>query len=208
MAIMIFRHFCNWDALLTLSLYGFLTIGDWFHGRNIDLTLKALVDNVTHCVIGLITWVIAILGSERIGISHCFEVLLCGIFSSMIDVDHFIAAGSLKLKDDQRVALYAVAGTLGGVLLCVFIFVVYLAIQVKRLKIAVAAMNSKTYFLKPNIDPNEELAKRGFSMYSGSEDGKSDRNYNSSLASERTFRNPYSNVDQNSNTQLFGSDRY
>ncbi|XP_066999454.2 uncharacterized protein [Anabrus simplex] len=111
-------------------------------------------------------------------------------------------------EDDQRVALYAVAGTLGGVLLCVFIFVVYLAIQVKRLKIAVAAMNSKTYFLKPNIDPNEELAKRGFSMYSGSEDGKSDRNYNSSLASERTFRNPYSNVDQNSNTQLFGSDRY
>lgn len=63
---------------------------------------KALCDNVTHAVIGFITWINVhyYLGQMTFFSNRLLvQSLVCGVISSAIDVDHFIAAQSLHIKD-------------------------------------------------------------------------------------------------------------
>ncbi|XP_007430525.1 transmembrane protein 267 [Python bivittatus] len=57
--------------------------------------LRALSDNMVHGAIGLWSWAIVIGLKKK---SDFTEVILAGFLSSVIDVDHFILAGSLSLK--------------------------------------------------------------------------------------------------------------
>lgn len=60
---------------------------------------KAIFDNVTHGLIGMITWTIVSMNvRNKDALSRSFEVVLCTLISSLIDVDHFIAAKSFHLK--------------------------------------------------------------------------------------------------------------
>ncbi|XP_041460403.1 transmembrane protein 267-like [Lytechinus variegatus] len=64
---------------------------------------RALVDNGTHGLVGLLSWAIvinptllpfgALLENEFL-----WEIILCGILSSLVDLDHFAAAGTLNLQ--------------------------------------------------------------------------------------------------------------
>lgn len=71
------------DRFLQLS---FIQQNDW---------LRALSDNTVHGVVGLWSWAIVIGLRKK---SDFSEVLLAGFLSSVIDMDHFIASGSLSLK--------------------------------------------------------------------------------------------------------------
>ncbi|XP_020639261.1 transmembrane protein 267 [Pogona vitticeps] len=71
------------DKLLQFS---FIQQNDW---------LRALSDNTVHGVVGLWSWAIVIGLKKK---SDFTEVMLAGFLSSVIDVDHFILAGSLSLK--------------------------------------------------------------------------------------------------------------
>ncbi|KAK3595455.1 hypothetical protein CHS0354_003447 [Potamilus streckersoni] len=56
----------------------------------------ALVDNTTHGVVGALSWAIVIdLDLDPRKIVAC---LICSLFSMAVDIDHFFAAKSLKLK--------------------------------------------------------------------------------------------------------------
>ncbi|XP_077203186.1 transmembrane protein 267 [Paroedura picta] len=57
--------------------------------------LRALSDNTVHGVVGLWSWAI-VNGLKKK--SDFWEVIFAGFLSSVIDVDHFILAGSLSLK--------------------------------------------------------------------------------------------------------------
>ncbi|XP_062898800.1 transmembrane protein 267 isoform X2 [Mobula hypostoma] len=57
--------------------------------------LRAFSDNAVHGVIGLWSWAIVIGLRKK---SDFYEVILAGLLSSVIDADHFVAAGSLSLK--------------------------------------------------------------------------------------------------------------
>lgn len=54
---------------------------------------KALVDNWTHGVIGLLCWTIVTDGKQWL------EIVTCAFLASVLDVDHFLAAKSVKLDD-------------------------------------------------------------------------------------------------------------
>lgn len=60
---------------------------------------KALFDNATHAVIGGLSWLFVCLKYKS---SHhtlsLLEIALCTVVSSVIDLDHFFAAGSIHLK--------------------------------------------------------------------------------------------------------------
>lgn len=71
------------DRLLQIS---FIQQNDW---------LRALSDNTVHGVVGLWSWAIVIGLKKK---SDFSEVILAGFLSSVIDVDHFVLAGSLSLK--------------------------------------------------------------------------------------------------------------
>ncbi|XP_061473359.1 transmembrane protein 267 [Rhineura floridana] len=71
------------DKLLQFS---FIQQNDW---------LRALTDNTVHGVVGLWSWAIVIGLKKK---SDFPEVILAGLLSSVIDVDHFVLAGSLSLQ--------------------------------------------------------------------------------------------------------------
>ena len=63
----------------------------------VDL-IRALTDNLTHCIVGMLTWVIATYSDLMPTKRYVMEALACGVISSAVDVDHFLAAKSLNLK--------------------------------------------------------------------------------------------------------------
>lgn len=61
---------------------------------------QALFDNATHFLIGGLSWLIVCLYSKEVSTSgKILEVVCCSLLSSFIDLDHFIEARSLNLKD-------------------------------------------------------------------------------------------------------------
>lgn len=64
---------------------------------------RALIDNGTHGLVGLLSWAVVVnptllpLGT-LMGEPFLWEILLCGVLSSLVDLDHFAAAGTLKLQ--------------------------------------------------------------------------------------------------------------
>lgn len=86
--------------LLTFLLATVCIIGDNLPLITTGDLVNALVDNCTHSLVAVISWLIILnydLKSPVIINSLC-ELLLCGFFASVIDVDHFIMAKSFYLK--------------------------------------------------------------------------------------------------------------
>lgn len=60
------------------------------------LWLRAAADNVTHGLVGLICWMAAC--GPRCFPASLREGILCGFIACALDVDHFVAAGSVKIE--------------------------------------------------------------------------------------------------------------
>ncbi|XP_033100889.1 transmembrane protein 267-like [Anneissia japonica] len=58
----------------------------------------ALLDNFTHGIIGSWTWAV-VLGGNLNSTKNLRQIILAGILASCMDVDHFLAARSIHLKD-------------------------------------------------------------------------------------------------------------
>lgn len=75
-------------------------LGDYLVDINHEsLTAKAIFDNITHATIGLFCAIILILRSNHriIRTEQCALIVVSVLVSSLIDIDHFIIAKSLKL---------------------------------------------------------------------------------------------------------------
>lgn len=57
---------------------------------------RAVVDTLTHGVIAALSWLLVT--DFQMNMKNLTEVMSCGVFGMVIDVDHFIAAGSLSLS--------------------------------------------------------------------------------------------------------------
>lgn len=95
-----FYKFGSSRFLLTILLGGICITGDLL----VELSshsklLKAICDNITHACVGFVTTLIILFELEkRISSTEKFWMLfICLIISSLIDIDHFIAARSWKL---------------------------------------------------------------------------------------------------------------
>ncbi|XP_076622818.1 transmembrane protein 267 [Colletes latitarsis] len=60
---------------------------------------RAIFDNVTHAIVGGLTWTLILHLSRKSLIQNFSSIFWCFFLSSFIDVDHFIAACSWKLSD-------------------------------------------------------------------------------------------------------------
>lgn len=87
--------------LLSICLGVTCLVGDILTDRFANsLILKAFCDNLTHRLIGLFSALI-IVSEIRYQVENPERALLiaaCSFVSSLIDIDHFIAAGSWALK--------------------------------------------------------------------------------------------------------------
>lgn len=91
----------NLPNFLPIVLAVVAVLGD----KTLELTSKdfyrALVDNSSHGLIGLISWLIIVLKSYKYKtylINPYCDVIVSWIIASVIDIDHFILAKSFKLK--------------------------------------------------------------------------------------------------------------
>ena len=96
------RPLVAWLPVLPLHL---LLLGVCLLGDHLLLTLaspaaRALADSGTHAAVAALCWALVISSSSCSAHScSCWgQLLLSGVLSSAIDVDHFILARSLHLK--------------------------------------------------------------------------------------------------------------
>lgn len=59
---------------------------------------RSLVDNLTHIIIGVFSWLLCISYEKLCHPWNIANCLLCGFFASIVDIDHFLMAKSLKLN--------------------------------------------------------------------------------------------------------------
>merc|ERR1712012_974955 len=89
--------------VLECFLLSVCLIGDHILFTCQDSVIKAVSDNLTHASVGLISWIIIIFRSSMSIISNvktnCSWILAAGLLSSLIDLDHFVAAHSLHLDN-------------------------------------------------------------------------------------------------------------
>lgn len=63
---------------------------------------RAFFDNITHAIIGGLSWLIVCLNfKNRYSSQTLFEIALCTLAGSFIDLDHFVTARSFNLKVSQ-----------------------------------------------------------------------------------------------------------
>ncbi|KAK7864010.1 hypothetical protein R5R35_000116 [Gryllus longicercus] len=83
-------------------------------------------------------------------------------------------ASSDQDNRDIETELYIITGCLSTVILCVICVIIYLSIVTKRMKLEIQKLKvhpSSVQYMKPEIQPSEELAKRGYSMFNGDMNG-------------------------------------
>ncbi|KAL0275385.1 UNVERIFIED_CONTAM: hypothetical protein PYX00_003244 [Menopon gallinae] len=88
----------------------------------------AVCDNITHAIVGVFVWLSVILGRSPIGPTNYIEIVTCGLISSFIDLDHFMAARSFNLKDavnlSHRPMFHCTSGAMavsGGMLMIAYL---------------------------------------------------------------------------------------
>lgn len=74
------------------------------HGKT--AMTRAIFDNVTHAIVGGLTWAVILNLSKKPLIQNFSSIFLCFSLSSFIDIDHFIAAGSWKLSVSNIITFY------------------------------------------------------------------------------------------------------
>ncbi|XP_021937357.1 transmembrane protein 267 isoform X1 [Zootermopsis nevadensis] len=91
-------------ATLCVGLVALL--GDHVVAQNsLPRVVRAVADNFTHGAVGLLSWHIVTVHLADLSVTaRLWEVLLCGLLASAIDLDHFAAARSLRIEDALRLS--------------------------------------------------------------------------------------------------------
>jgi predicted RecB family endonuclease len=102
-------------ATLCLGLIALL--GDYIVVRStLSEDVRAIVDNIIHGAIGLLSWHIVTthLGDISLSMRVC-QVVFCGFIASAVDLDHFAAARSLRIQVLQPYMLLLHTGVLAHI---------------------------------------------------------------------------------------------
>lgn len=60
--------------------------------------VRAISDNLTHATVGGITWTLVLVLSKKSVVDNLGSIVICFFMSSLIDIDHFITAGSWDIN--------------------------------------------------------------------------------------------------------------
>jgi hypothetical protein len=86
-------------SVFLTSLIGIVSfLGDKGLQNGKSEILRAISDNLTHAVVGGITWTLVIVLLKQSLIENVKNIVICFFMSSLIDVDHFITAGSWNIN--------------------------------------------------------------------------------------------------------------
>ncbi|KAJ8962020.1 hypothetical protein NQ314_005802, partial [Rhamnusium bicolor] len=134
---MFYKYISNLSIYLTVLLGLVAITGDYVVSHTKIHIFQALFDNSTHALIGGLSWFITCLIDKN---HHSYQILLevavCSFIASIIDLDHFVAAKSLQLKDatnlKQRPPLHCSTFPLVTCILLLFVSYILQLSSVKR----------------------------------------------------------------------------
>lgn len=82
-------------------------IGDKNSENQPNRLAAAFCDNLTHALIGAFTWIgMCVAKTSHPTLLYFIEIAVCGMFSSLMDLDHFLAAKSFHLKVFMQIFRY------------------------------------------------------------------------------------------------------
>ena len=98
------------ELFLRVVLTGFIGICSFIGDQGLKYgktaATRAIFDNVTHAIVGGLTWAV-ILNLSKKSLIQNFSSIFCSFcLSSFVDVDHFIAACSWKLSVSNVITFY------------------------------------------------------------------------------------------------------
>lgn len=94
---MVLKKIVTLMIIPAIALFGD-TVVNQYKFSIFPLILKCLADSSTHFLIGLLSWnVVENIPSPNTK-SYFFWLLLCGLISSLIDIDHFFESGTVSLE--------------------------------------------------------------------------------------------------------------
>uniref|UniRef100_A0A023GD69 Transmembrane protein 267 n=1 Tax=Amblyomma triste TaxID=251400 RepID=A0A023GD69_AMBTT len=136
-------------AALTVAVS---TTGDFITSQSKLPWLRALADNATHGLVALLCWVLVSGGPlQAINIQ---DTLLCGLFGCAVDVDHFLAARSLKIEDatnlETRPFLHCSSAVLASLSLVALMGKVYGSVQIYKVAL-IALVAVASHHLRDSI---------------------------------------------------------
>lgn len=86
-------------VIMSIAIGLVSVIGDKNSEDQTNRLVSAVCDNGTHTLIGAFTWIaMFVMKTSNANIQFLCEVFFCGLLSSLIDLDHFVAAKSIHLK--------------------------------------------------------------------------------------------------------------
>ncbi|GFG34782.1 hypothetical protein Cfor_12045 [Coptotermes formosanus] len=102
----IVRAVCTSKIAATLCMGVVAFLGDHIVERSaLPEDMRAVVDNMTHGAIGLLSWHIVTAHLRDLSLSmRVCEVLFCGLIASAVDLDHFAAARSFRIQDARQLS--------------------------------------------------------------------------------------------------------
>lgn len=83
---------------LTVLLALIALVGDVLVSQSKIHTFQAIFDNVTHCMIGGLSWLLVCTYCKKLNYGVMIEVAVCAVIASLIDLDHFAMARSFSLQ--------------------------------------------------------------------------------------------------------------
>ena len=95
--------FVVWLCVLNISLVITCLLGDHLcfsvlEGKS-RIEIKAVCDSIVHGAVAFLSWLIVVLDRQVPISDNLKEALICGLFASAIDLDHFIEARSFRIND-------------------------------------------------------------------------------------------------------------
>lgn len=97
---MFIKYFFSLNIYITFLIAITAILGDYIVSLSKIHIFQAIFDNATHAIIGGLSWFLICINYKK-ELSSSYVILetgICSLLSSLIDVDHFIAAKSLNLK--------------------------------------------------------------------------------------------------------------
>lgn len=83
---------------ITVLLALIAVIGDVLVSHSRIKIFQAVFDNVTHCMIGGLSWLLVCINCKKINHGVIIEIIVCAAIASLIDLDHFAMAKSFSLQ--------------------------------------------------------------------------------------------------------------
>lgn len=92
------NFFTHINGIIGISICLVAFIGDKLTSKIEIFVIRGFCDNITHMVIAGLSWLIVVRNMKYTHSLQYFQVILCALIGSFIDLDHFLVAKTIYYR--------------------------------------------------------------------------------------------------------------